>query len=256
MARAIFDTDNNITSKIPQFLAAFPDGLDVIRYITPATSNEKCIKAVEIAAIAATAGKIRLGLVYETFGADEGTAAGLAAGSFSLKYARDVCKAPFNSVIHYTQDRDVPSSHMAGVVLAYTAYHNLVSPLYRVGCYGSGYCCDVLKSKGLIEIRWLTCSIGFTGTRESIAAGRYDLLQKLPRNQYGLDTDPDNLPQAAPGVDLGFFVPGIAPPVSINENSPAADIVWLQVKANLAGKAIAVDGVWGPETATAAGLVV
>ena len=245
----IFDTDNNIMSAIPRMLALKLPEIDVIRYITPETGEEKCIKATEVAAIAATGGLIKLGIVYETGGADETSGAGRAAGSFAVQYMTNVLRAPKNAVIWYTQDRDATATQMPGIKAAFAAFKAQLNGMYRLGCYGSGYCCDALKAAELIALIWLTDSVGFSGSRASIAAKRYDMLQHLPLTQWGLDTDPD-LAIEAGGADLGFFVPAVTPPASVEARS-APDVAWLQVKLILAGHAVAVDGVWGPQTAEA-----
>jgi hypothetical protein len=47
--------------------------------------------------------------------------------------------------------------------------------------------------------------MGFTGSKESLAAGRYEIAQRLPAKICGMDTDPDSL--RLPGLDIGARIP-------------------------------------------------
>lgn len=49
----------------------------------------------------------------------------------------------------------------------------------RIGVYGSGAACRMLIEAGLAQHCWLSQSHGFPGTRDALAAGRYDIEQML-----------------------------------------------------------------------------
>jgi hypothetical protein len=185
----------------------------VIRYIAAGLeSHEKVIKEGEAHAIA-DAG-LRLGLVYEINGRPSGGAVGARDGVYARAYAPKV-GAPAGAIIWYTVDWDAGRGDLPGIAAAFRAFKNALEdpavdgPGYRTGCYASGYICDQLYNAGLCDARWLTDSRGFAGTRDSINAGRYELLQALPQDIAGLDTDPDARYRAADGrvADIGDFVP-------------------------------------------------
>ena len=77
-------------------------------------------------------------------------------------------------------------------------------PSYAVGVYGSGLVCDTLFDKGLAELRWLSMSHGFRGTREALKAGRHHLAQRAPEAKLcGLDVDYNDANPHHP--DFGAF---------------------------------------------------
>jgi len=185
----------------------------VIRYIAAGLEDhEKVIKQGEAHAIA-DAG-LRLGLVYEIGGRPSGNSVGARDGIYARAYAPKV-GAPACAIIWYTVDWDAGPGDLPGIVAAFRAFKAALedpavdNPAYRVGAYASGYICDQLFNAGLCAARWLTDSRGFRGTRDSMAAGRYELLQALPQTIAGLDTDPDAIHAAVDGrtTDIGDFVP-------------------------------------------------
>jgi hypothetical protein len=108
-------------------------------------------------------------------------------------------------VIWYAVDYDPSPNDMPGIEAAFTGFSGVVRQAgYRVGIYGSGFCNAALLAKGLVDKRWLTQSLGFRGTRDAIRTHQYDLLQLLPKNVFGFDTDPD-VP-LIPNGDIGDFL--------------------------------------------------
>lgn len=207
----ILDTNRNTFGRYDALKAA---GVKtIIRYIAAGLEHEeKVIKPGEAHAIA-DAG-LRLGLVYEIGGKPSGSAVGHRDGSYARTYAPQV-GAPAGAIIWYTVDYDAGPNDYIGIKAAFQAFKDAiedgasVAPLYRVGAYASGYICDRLHADGLIAGRWLTDSMGFRGTRDAIAGGRFDLKQALPHVIAGLDTDPDAAHVAVDGTeaDIGDFVP-------------------------------------------------
>ena len=242
------DTNHNVTAKLAALKAM---GIDtVIRYIMPNTANEKVVKPAEARAFAAAG--MKLAIVYEINGTPSGANQGGADGEFAFSYMPTI-GAPDGAIIWYAVDYDPSPAQMQGVIAAFTAFKATLGGRYAVGCYGSGYCCDTLFGAGLITGRWITCSMGFRGSRESIAAGRCELIQKLPQTIAGLDTDPDVV--SANGA-AGGFIPSLAPPGPPDTAWPPTDpaaVEWVQAALNAQGTTppLGVDGGYGPLTRAA-----
>lgn len=259
----IFDTPNNITSKIPALLKIAPK-ITVIRYIAPGSANAwKVITPTEARAIASYNGAVQLGLVYETNGRPRGSAVGEADGR-AAQAAIQALGAPPGAFVAYTSDEDAPSNINALGDAFQAFFGQLKSPegkplVHRV-CYGAGATCDYLVKRGLIDPtgRWITQSLGFSGTRQDIAAGDWDLRQLLPSTLAGLDAD-KNL-QRVDTQDLGFFVPwgGVAKtpplvmsPVVYPSTATPEDVEALQTLLNSQGFHLLVDGIYGKLTTDA-----
>lgn len=203
----IFDSNQNVTSKLAALKAL---GItDIGRYVAYGLEAEgKVIKPEEARAIGAAG--MRLFLIYE-IGARTAAASpalGTRDGAYSLGYAKKL-GMPQGSSIFPCADFDALASDYSAIAAYMRAFSAAASPYLRIGIYANGYTCNRLKADGLIELRWLTCSKGFLGTREAIAAGAYDILQALPTQIAGLDTDPDSLHIA--NGDFGSRVPFASP---------------------------------------------
>jgi hypothetical protein len=113
------------------------------------------------------------------------------------------------AIIWYTVDYDAQKVDLPAIRNAFVALKDALNGEYRVGAYASGYVCEELFKDGLIAARWITDSVGFRGSREAIAAGRYEMRQWLPAQIAGLDTDPDPEHVDVDGKvpDIGAFVP-------------------------------------------------
>lgn len=223
---AIFDTNVPVTRKAVQLKGI---GIDsIIRYINPISlGSEKTVTPAEAHAL--TAAGIRLGLVCEGWG---GAGAGkkLSDSINSDTGERDamVCRqyapkigAPRNACIYFAVDADASAAEIQNYVLPYfRSVRRILSdgsrpePLYRVGIYACGMACNIVKSTGLADLTWLSNALGWNGSRSYKASLEWSLLQHLPQNILGLDTDPDEANPAKP--DWGDFVafggaPGPAP---------------------------------------------
>lgn len=182
----ILDTDNNTVNHIASLKA---DGVtDVIRYLSPATHDEKVIKPGEAKVLAAAG--IRVGYVFETWGRPHGATQGQSDGKFVKSYAPTV-GAHKGQIVFYAVDFDAQARDLPGILAAFTAFQKELNGLYRVGAYASGYVGSYLKAHGVSVGTWLTCSSGFAGTKAAIASGDYIMRQGLPHKLAGMDTDPD-----------------------------------------------------------------
>lgn len=197
----------------------------VIRYTTKGSGNpEKQVSAAEAKSMQAHG--LKLLLVHETTAerALQGAAAGKADGEYCAGFAPTVGLPPNNgSVLLASTDFDVTGSQ-APAVQAYVEAFKAASPGYGTGLYGNGYMNDRLYDAKIITVRWITQSMGFTGTRESLDGGRFEIVQRLPQRIAGMDTDPDSLRE--PGLDVGARVP-FAPPVVI-ASVPASESILQQ----------------------------
>lgn len=264
----IIDTNRNTYGRAAALKAA--GVTDVIRYIAAGlVSNEKVVKPAEAKYLADNG--IRLGLVYEISGRPSGAAVGNRDGMFALAYAKTV-GAPRGAVIWNTVDYDASAGDYPGVSAAFRAFHSALDGYYRLGTYSSGYIADRLARDGLIDdvstdapmdtmggapLIWITDSVGFAGSRSSIAGGRYIIRQLLPRNTAGLDTDPDVLNPAIQTrgdmAHLGTFIPWTTPDGTVTPPPDPLTVVgsieWTQDQLNKkAAAGLDVDGVEGPFT--------
>lgn len=208
----IFDTNDRISAEKARELKA-AGVVTVIRYQACETSDPDKVVTVSEAKDLAEAG-LRLGLVYEVGVHPSGAEVGRRDGEWASNHAPSVGAPGDGSVvIYYAVDYDARHGDMPGIEQAFRAFREACSPGFRVGCYGSGFCCDTLFDQKLIDARWITQSSGFDGSKESINAGRWEMHQGPEETFHGLDIDTDV--RRASWTDIGDFVPFAAatPPV-------------------------------------------
>lgn len=252
----IFDTNHDVTNKLPQLKAA---GIEtVIRYIG-ATGSEKYIKPAEAKAIAAAG--LKLALVFEVWGGSDDFAhddinakMGAAHGAFARDYVGTL-GTPAEAVIYAAIDNDVSNNQLQNLVLPYfAAFKAALAGSYQLGAYGCGVVCEGCLNAGYITKAWLSNAMGWNGSRSFLASGRATLVQHLPANTAGLDTDPDDAVHE--GDDIGDFVPfadDVGPaagePTTGTMTVPPHDARWLQATLQQAGLYTGkIDGDVGPET--------
>lgn len=122
---------------------------------------------------------------------------------------------PDGSAIYFGVDGDfVGPSAPAGAYLnkEVASYFTLVKATLqqsgrklKIGVYGSGATCKLLKSQGLVDYCWLANSHGFVGTKQALRDGAYDMEQYLPGRCGGLGIDFDR--KRVTGADVGDFAP-------------------------------------------------
>lgn len=200
----IIDTNHDVTPHLDALKAL---GIKtVIRYISPINPlGEKSVKPAEAHAIA-DAG-LRLGLVCEGWGdfAHQGinAAAGERDGGCCHDYAVAV-GAPEGACIYFAVDVDANPSQIKNLVLPYfqAVQAAFQDGKYRVGVYGSGAVCAAVTDAGLAVLTWLSCSLGWDGSRDYLASKKWAIRQHVPATIAGIDTDPDEA-----NGDIGDFVP-------------------------------------------------
>jgi len=226
---SIIDTPWNTAAKAAALAAAGVTA--VLRYYNFANSRslpEKCLTATEARALSAAG--IAVGVVFQQmqnatryFSRQEGE----RAGERALWLARDTIGQPEGSAIYFAVDYDAGAQDVDSAIASY--FEGVHAALgsggsggtpYRVGAYGSGLVCDRLRDRGLIDLAWLSLSRGFRGTREALAAGRYDLQQTELATIVGLPAD---LNEANPDGDGfgAFTVADAAPPATASPPAPA-----------------------------------
>lgn len=203
---SVIDTNHDVTAHLPALKAA---GVKtIIRYLSPINPRgEKCVKASEAKAVAAA--RMRLGLVCEGWGdfAHAGISAGAGErdGEWCTDYAPSV-GAPAGACIFYAVDVDASASQIKKLVIPYfqsiKAAHQAAKVKYRIGVYGSGNVLSAVMGESLADIDWLSCSLGWGGSRAYLANQNPMLRQHTPQTVCGIDCDPDE----AIG-DFGDFVP-------------------------------------------------
>jgi hypothetical protein len=232
----IIDVAEDVTSKLSQLKEAGVTA--IIRYDDRFPSGSwKQIHDSEVRAIKDA--KMQLGIVYEDAGATASTftdANGFAAAAYSRKMAAQRGQ-PAGSAIYFAVDFDPSQSDITHRMIPY--FQGVARAMdgsgLQIGVYGSGLACKTLKALNLATLTWITCSRGFTGSREYIAAGLQDLWQTdCDKDLFGLSVDHNEAKNPA----WGWFIPWGAPvmPVPIPSPPPIThDAQWMQTVLQAAG---------------------
>lgn len=208
----IIDTNIDTTPHLPYLKAA--GVTTIIRYLSPINpAGAKCIKPPEAHAIAEIG--LRLGLVCEGWGdfAHGGISAGAGArdGAWCAEYAPTI-GAPESAAIFYAVDVDANPAQITKLVLPYFAAinqaHSGAAVKFRWGSYGSGAVNTAVAS----DLPWLSCSLGWSGSRAYLAAKKWVLSQHPPHAVAGIDCDANDA-----NGDFGDFVPFVVVPTSTAE---------------------------------------
>lgn len=192
----IIDTPQITTHQIVHLQA---DHIDtIIRYLDPiGPNNSKNVQPAEAKALAEVG--IKLALVSEGWGdfAHGGISAG--AGERDAQYALErlpLLGAPDNTCVFFAIDTDASPSQIGKLVIPYfTAIKQVFGiTAYRIGVYGSGAVCQAVIQAKLVNCTWLSCSMGWSGSRVYLAAKPPELVlvQHTPTHLAGLDCDPDD----------------------------------------------------------------
>ena len=144
--------------------------------------------------------------------ADFSRAKGETAGRDAYDYAMNSIFQPAGSGIYFAVDFDASSSEINGNVLPFfvgvaKAFKDMSddgNPAYRVGVYGSGRTCRMIKEKGQADYTWLAQSVGWGEYIKFLNTKRWNLKQNMPARVCGIDCDPDEVNAALP--DFGAFL--------------------------------------------------
>lgn len=217
----ILDTNHDVTHRLEALKAA---GIKiVIRYVSTNTAGEKCIKAAEAKAIAAAG--LRLGLVFEVYGGTKGelnASLGAIHGAFAGEWLPKI-GAPDGAAIYFAVDSDPNPSQITASVIPYLkAAKSAMGSRYRTGVYGPGSICSAAQDAGIADLTWLSNAMGWRGSKAYRDSKKWNILQHLPQNIAGIDTDPDEINPAR--SDIGDFIPfaGLAAPAANPANPTGA----------------------------------
>lgn len=217
---AMWDQSNPVT---PRMFAALHERAEeekyrftIWRYISRFTKSWKVITDTEWqhladfhAEMAKQGGYCLVALIYE----DNGTPRGAAQGASDAEITREWISrlnVPVGGQIAYTDDEDGPIGPVMAATQAYfdglkTAEGHFIPTR---ALYASGTVVNVAKQRGLIDVRWITQSMGFSGSRQAIANNDFEVRQLLNVNYAGQDVDPNVLREGLKPWDVGAFVPG------------------------------------------------
>lgn len=191
-----------------------------IVYISPINlAGDKTAKKATIQAILAAG--VDVGFVCEGWGGsnnfahqDINAACGTRDGATCGHYL-DQLGAPAATAVYPTVDNDAPPNAIAQLCLPYFhAFREALPEKYRMGVYGCGALLAALDDAHLIDYRWLSNAMGWSGSRAYRASNKWDILQGLATRIDGIDIDPDHLNPAK--SDFGFWkaAPAAAPAVA------------------------------------------
>lgn len=183
---------------VPHIIALKAAGVtSIIRYLDPiGPHNPKNITPAEAAACSRFG--LRLGLVSEGWGDFAHGAISAGAGERDAEYALKTVPgvgAPANAVIAFAVDTDATQSQIGRLVLPYFVAIRaaMADTKYQIMVYGSGAVCAQVLDAGLADLAWLSCSMGWTGSKDFLASNRWALRQHLPTHIAGIDCDPNDV---------------------------------------------------------------
>lgn len=204
----IIDANVDITSDLPALVAA---GLKTfIGYLDPLGQASKVVTPARARAIGNA--KVRLGLVSEGWGdfAHGGISAGAGQrDAENALTALPLLGAPEGACVYFAVDTDASQAQVQKIVLPY--FQSIESVFagskYRWGVYGSGLVCSSVNT----PMTWLSCSMGWTNSKDYLASGKWVLRQHVPSVVAGVPCDVDDQNPAV--ADIGDFVPFYEPPL-------------------------------------------
>lgn len=190
-----------------------------ILYISPINpAGDKTAKKPSIDAIRAAG--VDVGFVCEGWGGSNnfshsdingpcGTRDGAMCGHWL-----DQLGAPAGTAVYPTVDNDASPKQIAQLCLPYFHAFRIALPSkYRMGAYGCGALIEALEAEGIIDFRWLSNAMGWSGSRDYRASKKWDILQGLATKVQGIDIDRDQLNPAK--SDFGFWKAAAAPAPAI-----------------------------------------
>ncbi|WFB47052.1 DUF1906 domain-containing protein [Vibrio coralliilyticus] len=177
MIQAAWETSENIPA-IKKAEIAY-----VGRYYGYANSTQlptKCLSKAEATALSNAGFKIVV--IFQKCQKSSACFSGLEgeiAGKQALHRATQVGQ-PLGSAIYFAVDFNATEYDVRGAIKDYfVSVNRELGSKYQVGVYGSGLVCSYLYNAGLCTHRWVSEKMDFSGTREAIKKGHYEI-RKLP----------------------------------------------------------------------------
>lgn len=173
--------------------------VSVIRYYNIANSSNlpsKCLTKAELTALHQAG--LSVAVVFEAGGGAQGRlsdlsdANGTRDAKRALKLATDLGQ-PTGSGIYFAVDHDfIVPADLAQIASYFEKVKAELDGHYVVGVYGSGLVARYLHDKDLVDLIWLSGSLGWSGTRSALRDGLWTLFQKdmslqLPFGGIGYD---------------------------------------------------------------------
>jgi len=223
-----FDTTEDCSSAIQCLKQR---GYDTVgRYYARPGNEWKTVKLPEAVALARAG--MSIVAIYQdrqNQAADFDLSKGRFAGTTAYNYAAGVIFQTAGSAIYFGVDYDASESEIRnniipffqGVKESFDQAAGGHGPTFRIGVYGSGLVCRLLKDGGHVELTFLSQS---TGHREHLAylnSMQWNLSQKAETSLCNMDGDPDDTNPTKPDTGsflldlsaLGPAAPGL-PPIS------------------------------------------
>ncbi|TCL91809.1 uncharacterized protein (TIGR02594 family) [Rhizobium sp. PP-WC-2G-219] len=159
--------------------------VSVIRYYNIGNSSNlpsKCLTKAELTALHAAG--LTVAVVFQAGGGANGRlgdlsdANGTRDAKRALKLAAELGQ-PTGSGIYFAVDHDyVAPADLAQIASYFAKVKAELDGRYVLGVYGSGLVARKLHDKGLVDLIWLSGSLGWTGTRSALKDGLWTLFQK------------------------------------------------------------------------------
>ncbi|MCD7111224.1 TIGR02594 family protein [Rhizobium sp. DKSPLA3] len=159
--------------------------VSVIRYYNISNSSNlpsKCLTKAELTALHAAG--LTVAVVFQAGGGANGKLSDLSDANGSrdakraLKLAADLGQ-PTGSGLYFAVDHDyVAPGDLAQIVSYFAKVKAELDGRYVLGVYGSGLVARKLHDKGLVDLVWLSGSLGWSGTRSALKDGLWTLFQK------------------------------------------------------------------------------
>jgi hypothetical protein len=156
--------------------------------------------------------QIKIFVVYEDTGKAKDfhltKVQGQTDGTNALNQARNIGQ-PQGGVIYFAVE-GLPdgygSANLSAIEDYFAGVEASIGTNYQLGVYGDGIVCKTLLDKGICTHTWLAASLGFEGSKDFHASGRWNLFQTTPLDQTngwdGLSVDVNE----AKNDFGGFFV--------------------------------------------------
>lgn len=180
-----------------------------ILYISPINmAGDKTAKKPAIDAIRAAG--VDVGFVCEGWGGssnfahhDINAACGTRDGATCGHWLAQI-GAPDGTAVYAAVDNDAAPPQINQLCLPYfKAFRAALDARFRLGVYGCGALIQALDDAKLIDLKWLSNAMGWSGSRLYRDSGKWDILQGLQSRVAGIDIDPDQLNPNK--TDFGFW---------------------------------------------------
>ena len=221
---SVFDTTEDCSSAIQCLKQR---GYDTVgRYYARPGNEWKTIKLPEAVALARAG--ISIVAIYQdrqNQAVDFDLSKGRFAGTTAYNYAAGVIFQTAGSAIYFGVDYDASEGEVRdniipffqGVKEAFEQAAGAHAPLFRIGVYGSGLVCRLLRDGGHVELTFLSQSTGHREHRAFLNSMNWNLSQSAETTLCGMDGDPDDTNPTKPDtgsflLDLGSLGPVPSPP--------------------------------------------